>query len=803
MAQGENNNFLTIPLQEGLFSTVKVERSAEENSISLLGDEDEEETEEDVRLIPRSSPVPRKRGPSIADETAEYMRIRLVLPSRSVSFVDSTGGELVDVRMFVPFDSDEEDDLRWKEEEARYRKTYREPTYRVSPEFQALAETELVLSVHINKLEVESVTSVPDEPLSFEVLIRVLNISFHKSVYVRSTMDGWISHFDYPAEYVQGSNDGETDKFSVKLSFASPYLFNGARIDFVVRYETAGGEFWANNSGRNYSVTLIQSYEDDTEPSTKVENIDLRGILKPPRYRSDIDYDDSYDKEDAHLSSTEYESSEDQTSCAQPIIVQPEIDIETAMNLSSSPQSIRHSSTAGCHPATTDILYGEPIPLSSNNSPQTEESGTTGEAIQQLPLPDPQSYPSQQLSEPQDQVYNVVPSLSPTILVHLNDEKKEYDFEDSLKSKQSSHPHKDDFQSEISSQVPFEFGQPSLAGFSDAPHVQEEGINILKEEKDVEEIQLEIDETETDMLEQPSQKIEDEKTWSLFQMLEEAVQPHSSKTVNNNDATDDVEHLNLTADADSFSEGLQHPLEEGSQEQEVEVLSLVRAETTEAVEVLLTMESTKMGGEEMAGLVASCLSVTNSGPIRQDRETQSQPTYPLTDKSEPQLTTTRHQKEEGLVLEQSELASVLPGDPNYGKQTNTMSTTDHQTTKQEKSGLASVSGMISTTADFTFNLQPSTVHTSTEHNVIYDKSFQGDELSAAPYQTCKDSETPLPLPRESTKICEISKDQTEVTVDKSLIASFTFFIAVVCLAAGIQEPSIFLFVGLFLLSLCF
>lgn len=281
MAQGSNNNFLTIPSQEGLFRTVRVERSDEENN-----DEDDEETEEDVRLIPRCSPVPRKRGSSIADETAEYMRIRLALPNRRVSFADNTGGELVDVRMFVPFDSDEEqDETRWEEEEARYQKAYREPTYRVLPEFQALAGTELVLSVHTNKLEVESVTSVPDEPLAFDVLMRVLNISFHKSVYVRSTMDGWITHFDYPAEYVQGSNDGETDKFSVKLSFAPPYLFNGARIDFVVRYETSDGEFWANNSGKNYSITLLQSYEEVKTQSTYEENNELRGILKPPRYR--------------------------------------------------------------------------------------------------------------------------------------------------------------------------------------------------------------------------------------------------------------------------------------------------------------------------------------------------------------------------------------------------------------------------------------------------------------------------------------------------------------------------------------
>lgn len=323
MAQGNNSNFLTIPSQQGLFKTVRVERT-EDNS----NDEDDEEAEEDVRLIPRSSPVPRKRGSSIADETAEYMRIRLALTDRRVSFVDSMGAELADVRMFVPFDSDEEDDSRWEEEEAKYRKAYSEPTYRLWPEFQALTGSELLLAVHTNKLEVDSVTPVPDEPLSFDVVIRVLNISFHKSVYVRSTMDGWINHFDHPAEYVQDSNDGETDKFSVKLSFAPPYLFNGARIDFVVRYETSDGEFWANNSGRNYSVTLLQSYEEDSVQTCTAEKPELRGILKPPRYRAASGYDDFDDREDADLSNDECEAPENQDSFTQPTMVQPEIDIE-------------------------------------------------------------------------------------------------------------------------------------------------------------------------------------------------------------------------------------------------------------------------------------------------------------------------------------------------------------------------------------------------------------------------------------------------------------------------------------------
>ncbi|XP_051757854.1 uncharacterized protein si:ch211-167b20.8 isoform X3 [Ctenopharyngodon idella] len=763
MAQENNSNFLTIPSQEGLFKTVRVERS-EDNS----NDEEEEETEEDVHLIPRSSPVPRKRGSSIADETAEYMRIRLGLPNRRVSFVDSTGAELVDVRMFVPFDSDDEDDSRWEEEETRYRKAYREPIYCVWPEFQALAGTELVLAVHTNKLEVESVTSVPDEPLSFEVIIRVLNISFHKSVYVRSTMDGWINHFDYPAEYVQGSNDGETDKFSVKLSFASPYLFNGARIDFVVRYETSDGEFWANNSGRNYSVTLLQSYEDETAQATTEEKNDLRGILKPPR--ADVGYDDSDDRGDADLSSTECEVAEDQASFAQPPIVQPEIDIETTNNLSSSPESTRTSSKAGCPLSTSDTPFGESLPLesmSSSNLPQTEESG-----LQPLILPIPQSQSTQQSSEAQDQVHNVVPSTLfslPAVLIHPYDgpETTKDEFEDSDNPNQSLHAQKVDFQLEILAQVPFEFGQRSLAGFPDTPHSQEEGMMDVKEKEDTEE----NDGTLEEMLEEPSQNIGDEETGTNFHILEEAKQLPSSNEVNN--TTEDMEKLSL-------SKNVQHTLEEGIHEQKVELVSSVRVETTKAVE----LESTKLDDEETDVLVASCLSHSHLVPTRQNRETQSSLIHPTSDK----LATMQHQQEEGLVLD-----PILREDPKLDNQTISMCTPEHPTSKQEKPKLVSVS---ETTA---FDLQRSTVHSSAED----DLTSEGDEPSAAPYQACKDSETQHTLPRDDTELSQISKDQTEVTLDTCLMVSVTFFSAVICMAVGIREPSALLFVGLFLLSLWF
>lgn len=287
-------SFLTIPSQEGLFTTIKTGKSAEEAKSSAPmddddnnndnDDEDEDEDTENVRFIPRCSPVPRKRGASIHDETAEYIRIHLALcAGKRVSFADTTGGDLVDVKEFVAFDSDEEEGTAaWEAEEAKYRKPEREPTYHVHPEFNPAAGSALLQAVHANKVEVEQLSPVENEPLAFCGLVRVLNISFHKAVYIRSTMDNWATYFDHPAEYVQGSYDGDTDQFSFKLSFAPPYITHGSRIEFVIRYETSDGDFWANNSSMNYVVTLRLSYEDNVA-ETNVNIQPARSILKPPK----------------------------------------------------------------------------------------------------------------------------------------------------------------------------------------------------------------------------------------------------------------------------------------------------------------------------------------------------------------------------------------------------------------------------------------------------------------------------------------------------------------------------------------
>lgn len=323
-------SFLTIPEPEGLLTSVRTIRANETGNSNSPEDEDDDDETQNVRLIPRCSPIPRKRGQSIFDEDEEYMRIRLglVLPARRVSFADTTGGDLVDVKEFVAFDSDE-DDSSWVAEEEKYRRPHREPIYNVSPEFDMPTPSALTHAVHTNKIEVEMVSPLEDEPLAFSGIVRVLNISFNKAVYIRSTMDSWDTFFDYPTEYVHGSHDGETDKFSFKLSFAPPYLTHGSRIEFVVRFETPDGDYWANNNGRNYVVTLLLSYHDELAQASGFDMQDIKGILKPGRiYSMEDDFEENSDqdegKPECYLAVPEVV----RPTPVCPVIIQPEIDVE-------------------------------------------------------------------------------------------------------------------------------------------------------------------------------------------------------------------------------------------------------------------------------------------------------------------------------------------------------------------------------------------------------------------------------------------------------------------------------------------
>ena len=89
-----------------------------------------------------------------------------------------------------------------------------------------------------------------EDPTTICGVVRVLNISFHKSVGVRWTRNDWSTQNDIQATYIDGSSDGVTDKFSFRLRLG--FLPVGSRVQFCLRFDSSGSEYWDNNGGANY-----------------------------------------------------------------------------------------------------------------------------------------------------------------------------------------------------------------------------------------------------------------------------------------------------------------------------------------------------------------------------------------------------------------------------------------------------------------------------------------------------------------------------------------------------------------------
>ncbi|XP_066499665.1 protein phosphatase 1 regulatory subunit 3A [Hoplias malabaricus] len=776
----QENKFLTIPTQEGLFAAVRKERSAEIGEGKENEDEEEDEEEEEVRFIPRCSPVPRKRGHSLADETAEYMRIRFaLLHRRRVSFADASGGDLVDVRQFVPFDSDdEENDGRWQEEEAKYRKAYREPLYSVRTDFEVLPEDELLNSVRTNKVEVEALRPVSSDPLSFDGFVRVLNLCFHKNVYVRSTMDGWLSHFDYPAEYECGSSDGGTDTFRVRLSFAEPYLFDGARIDFVVRYETSCGEFWANNQGKNYTVILQVSYEEETSQGIKVDDVEVRGILKPARYRTENDYDNDLpqDKEEGDVAGAARERVADleAPSALCPLVIQPEIDIEVDETLPVSP----HYTIADPAPAESTLPSVEDssdkhiLQASRAIQPLTDHLQTAGQSTES-----PLSTENLISSADQVEVSENHPSSDFSRYPVIDTVLAEADIDVSAESNKLFSPNEDDSQSEISSEVPFYSTITSLTMSPNLQNVGKAELEELEKEEGLEEMKPEIPEIETPMQDQAIGQIKFHEVKNSLHVLRESVWPCSFNETNTDSANQDEVDLSLHL--------LQGAKVSVTEMQTAKYIATVTSETCDIKEAGLQVESAQADGTwHFYGL-------THLEPTGEAIVTQSLPTT-----SESEIFVHHHQRH-GQPLEKEKLSALLSvdaGPPCVSE------------------GAAHKDGPVMTSmcrddtyTDFTpivkavLSQDKTTDPCSSEEEPVTSKEFKMLHDAPAPFQN-QGLESQLSLPNRTL---EVSSAQSEVVLDQTLIPSIAAFCAAVCLVVGFQEPSLFLVMGLFLVSLFF
>ncbi|XP_005303203.2 protein phosphatase 1 regulatory subunit 3A [Chrysemys picta bellii] len=233
--------------------------------------------DEDIKgtLKPRFSPLPRRRN-SASSEDMEPEPPSTI--ARKVSFADAFGFDLVSVKEFNTWDVpiiSQNDDLEVKVLTAE--------EYFLSPLFILPASQEdLLQKVRVQKVLLESIEFLPGITC-MKGIIRVLNVSFEKLIYVRMSLDDWLTYYDILAEYVPNSCDGETDQFFFKISLVPPYQRNGAKVEFCIRYETSVGTFWANNDDKNY-ILLCHKKEtvQELDDASHEEATDkyIKGCLK-------------------------------------------------------------------------------------------------------------------------------------------------------------------------------------------------------------------------------------------------------------------------------------------------------------------------------------------------------------------------------------------------------------------------------------------------------------------------------------------------------------------------------------------
>lgn len=97
--------------------------------------------------------------------------------------------------------------------------------------------------------------------------VKVRNLSFHKSVYIRFTINNWTSYEDIEGEFVPSLTTATGASYNIYDTFTFSLPLPGStqadKLEFCVCFRSDKGEFWDNNKKKNY---VIVSFRPKTTP---------------------------------------------------------------------------------------------------------------------------------------------------------------------------------------------------------------------------------------------------------------------------------------------------------------------------------------------------------------------------------------------------------------------------------------------------------------------------------------------------------------------------------------------------------
>uniref|UniRef100_A0AAZ3SVP2 Uncharacterized protein n=1 Tax=Oncorhynchus tshawytscha TaxID=74940 RepID=A0AAZ3SVP2_ONCTS len=340
---------------------------------------------------------------------------------------------------------------------------------------------------------------------------------------------------------------------------------------------------------------------------------------------------------------------------------------------------------------------------------------------------------------------------------------------------------------------------------------------LVEEEEDVEEVEIEVPEHGSKVEEDPRQeaekdgKEENEKSFRI----QETSTSSSSRLEHPSDST----HCKLSRAEEGsksqikvFSEASPSLPEESD---DMQLTSMDDGMAREDGVLMLEavgpkLESFQAGGEVGVDVVAICpwhppmVTVTHLGPTGEDRMTQSLASHTAelpNDISQTSHPVSHQRFKRGVAAGLSELAAVLSEDSGNSKQQDEITAREHTTP-----GLESQTplGVQCKTVSFavTENISESSM-TMTQDGTS--SSNEEDATSADEEEETfqVSSETGLSSRSSEAQITKPLSPQAEPTLDRTLIPSIIFLSVAIGLVVGLHEPSTFLFMGLFLVSLCF